>query len=77
LVVEAALTSYLSRDAADPLEAVLARRLDRISGNMERIERHITISNEALAVFVRLWLTSTPPPDAAPAAAQTKGFTLC
>lgn len=31
-------------------------------------------SNEALAVFVRFWLSSTPPlPDAALAAAQTKG----
>jgi hypothetical protein len=27
---------------------------------MELIERHVTISNEALAVFVRFWLTSTP-----------------
>jgi len=41
---------------------------------MEIIERHMTISNEALAVFVRFWLTSTPPlPDTALAAAQTKG----
>ena len=41
---------------------------------MELIERHVTISNEALAVFVRFWLTSTPAlPDTALAAAQTKG----
>jgi hypothetical protein len=41
---------------------------------MELIERHITIANEALAVFVRFWLTSTPAlPDTALAAAQTKG----
>ena len=41
---------------------------------MEMIERHVTISNEALAVFTRFWLTSTPAlPDAALAAAQTKG----
>ena len=41
---------------------------------IERLERHVTISNEALAVFVRFWLTSTPPlPDAALAAAQAKG----
>jgi hypothetical protein len=41
---------------------------------MERLERHIAISNEALAVFVRFWLTSTPPlPDTVLAAAQTKG----
>jgi hypothetical protein len=42
--------------------------------HLERIERHIDISNEALAVFVRFWLTSTPAlPEAALAAAQTKG----
>jgi predicted transcriptional regulator len=74
LIVEAALASYLSPDAADRLEAALARRLDRMVRDMERIERHVTISNEALAVFVRFWLTSTPPlPDTALAAAQTKG----
>lgn len=74
LVVEAALESYLSPDGADRLEAALARRLDRLGRDMERIERHVTISNEAMAVFVRFWLTSTPPlPDAALAAAQTKG----
>lgn len=74
VVVETALTSFLSPDGADRLEAALARRLDRIDRRMERIERHVTISNEALAVFVRFWLTSTPQlPDNALAAAQTKG----
>ena len=74
LVVEAALASHLSPDGADRLEAALARRLDRITRHLERIERHVGISNEALAVFVRFWLTSTPSlPDAALAAAQTKG----
>ena len=74
LVVEAALASHLSPDGADRLEAALARRLDRMTRHMERIERHVDISNEALAVFVRFWLTSTPPlPDAALPAAQTQG----
>ena len=74
LIVEAALTSHLSPDGADRLEAALARRLDRMTRQMELIERHVTISNEALAVFVRFWLTSTPAlPDAALAAAQAKG----
>jgi hypothetical protein len=41
---------------------------------MDRIERHVGISNEALTVFVRFWLISTPPlPDGALAAAQMKG----
>jgi hypothetical protein len=73
LVVETALASLLSPDGADRLEAALARRLDRMTRQIERLERHVTISNEALAVFVRFWLTSTPPlPDVALAAAQTK-----
>ncbi len=74
LVVEAALASHLSPDGADRLEAALARRLDRMNRQIERLERHATISNEAIAVFVRFWLTSTPPlPDTALSAAQIKG----
>ncbi len=73
-VVEAALASHLSPDGADRLEAALARRLDRITRAIERLERHSTIGNEALALFVRFWLTSVPPlPDSAQAAAQAKG----
>src|SRR3981081_2560234 len=74
LVVEAALASHLSPDGADRLEAALARRLGRMPRQMERLERHVTISNEAVALFIRFWLTSTPPlPDTAQAAAQAKG----
>ena len=74
LVVEAALASHLSPDGADRLEAALARRLDRMTRQIERLERHVTISNEALALFVRFWLTATPPlPDTAQVAAQAKG----
>ena len=41
---------------------------------IERLERHDAIGNEALALFVRFWLTSTPPlPDSALPAAQAKG----
>src|ERR1700720_893339 len=61
LVVEAALASHLSPDGADRLEAALARRLDRMTRQIELIERHVTISNEALAVLVRFWLTARPP----------------
>src|SRR5712692_11379531 len=74
LVVETALASHLSPDGADRLEAALARRLDRMTRQLERLERHGRISGEALALFVRFWLTSTPPlPDAAQTAAQAKG----
>jgi len=75
VVVEAALASFLSPDGADRLEAALGRRLDRFGRQMERLERHAAIGNEALALFVRFWLTHTPPlPDTASAAAQAKGM---
>src|ERR1700761_2838829 len=73
-VVETALSSYLSPDNSERMEAALGRRLDRLTRQVERLERHVTISNEALALFVRFWLTVTPPlPDTAQPAAQAKG----
>lgn len=74
LIVETALASFLSPDGPERLEGALGRRLDRLSRQVERLERHISISNEALALFVRFWLTATPPlPDTAQSAAQAKG----
>jgi predicted transcriptional regulator len=74
LIVETALASFLSPDASERLEGALGRRLDRLTRQVERLERHVTISNEALALFVRFWLTATPPlPDTAEPAAQAKG----
>jgi predicted transcriptional regulator len=74
LIVETALASFLSPDAAERLEGALGRRLDRLTRAVERLERHVTITNEALALFVRFWLTATPPlPDTAQPAAQAKG----
>jgi hypothetical protein len=73
-VVENALTLYLSPDGEDKLEAAIGRRLDRLNRQMERMERHMTIANETLALFIRFWLTHTPPlPDTAQTAAQLKG----
>ena len=73
-IVEAAVTSFLSPDGADRMEAALARRLDRLSRQVQRLERDVTIGNETLALFVRFWLTVTPPiPSEAQASAQVKG----
>lgn len=73
-IVELAIRTYLSPDGADQLEAALVRRLDRLNRQLDRMERHIAISNETLALFVRFWLTHVPPlPDSAQAAAQAKG----
>lgn len=74
LIVETALASFLSPDSSERLEGALGRRLDRLVRQVERLERNVVISNEALALFVRFWLTATPPlPDAAQPAAQSKG----
>lgn len=74
LIVEAALASFLSPDGSERIEGAVGRRLDRLIRQVERLERNVTISNEALALFVRFWLTATPPlPDTAQPAAQAKG----
>ncbi len=74
LVAEAAIASFLSADGPDKLEAAFTRRLDRVSRQADRLERDIGISIEMLALFVRFWLTATPPaPDTSQAAAQAKG----
>jgi hypothetical protein len=73
-IVEAAVASFLSPDGADRREAAFARRLDRLSRQVQRLERNNGVTAEALAVFVRFFLTVTPPlPDEAKAAAQAKG----
>jgi len=73
-IVEAAVASFLSPDAADRREAAYARRLDRLSRQMQRLERNLGITAETLALFVHFWLIVTPPlPPEAQGAAQTKG----
>lgn len=74
LVAEAAIASFLSPDSAERQEAAFSRRLDRLSRQCERLERDVGISIEMLALFVRFWLTATPPtPEAAQAAARAQG----
>ena len=73
-MVETALASFLSPDNSERMEAALGKRLDRLTRQVERLERHVTISNETIALFVRFWLTATSPvPDSALPAAQAKG----
>lgn len=73
-IIEAALDSFLSPDGADRLEAALARRLDRLTRDVGRLEWHVELSNETLALFVRNWLNATPAlPDSATQAARAQG----
>jgi predicted transcriptional regulator len=73
-IVEAAVASFLSPDGADKREAALTRRLDRLTRQVQRLERDLGVTAEALALFVRFWLSVTPPlTGEAHAAAQAKG----
>lgn len=73
-IVEAALVSFLSPDGSERMEAAFSRRMDRVLRQIEQLERNVEIGNEALALFVRFWLTANPPlPDSAVALAQAKG----
>jgi len=73
-IVEAAVASFLSPDGADRREAAFTRRLDRLSRQMQRLERDVGLTAETLALFIRFWLTITPSlPNDAQAAAQAKG----
>lgn len=60
LVVEAALTSFLRPEDSDRREAAITRRLDRIARLLERLDRNDKFTFEAIALFVRHWLTSYP-----------------
>ncbi|CEF41423.1 CopG-like DNA-binding [Acetobacter senegalensis] len=74
-VIEAAVASFLSADASERLEAVFARRMDRIDRQIAGMDEDLAIMGETLALFIRFWLTVTPPlPDSAQASARAKGI---
>jgi hypothetical protein len=75
LIAEAAIASFLSPDAEDRKQAVIARRLDQLDRRVQRVERDVGIAIETLALFVRFWLSSTPAlPESAQAEARAKGL---
>src|ERR1700761_4093363 len=74
LVAEAAIASFLSPDDSDRREAAIAKRLDRIVRVLERLERNDGVTLETIGLFIRFWLTSTPPlPEQSGPAARAKG----
>lgn len=74
LVIEAAIRSFLTPDDADRREAAIAKRLDRVVRVLERMERNNGVTLEALAMFVRFWLTASPSlPEQTSVAARQKG----
>lgn len=74
-VIEAAVASFLSADASERLEAVFARRMDKIGRQIDGLDEDIAIVGETLSLFIRFWLTVTPPlPDSAQTSARAKGM---
>jgi len=74
LIAEGAILSFLTPDDSDRREAVVTRRLDLLTRQGERLERDLSIVAETVALFIRFWLTVTPPlPQSAQAAAQATG----
>ncbi len=74
LVAEAAIASFLSPDADEQREAAIAKRLDKLDRRMTRMERDVGISVEMIALFVRFWLSNTPPaPESERAAMRRQG----
>jgi hypothetical protein len=60
-IVELALEQFLANDTNPISDASLLRRLDHMSRTMGRMARDGQVALEALALFVRYYLTITPP----------------
>jgi predicted transcriptional regulator len=61
LIAEAAVASFLSPDADERREAAIAKRLDQQDRRLARLERDVGIAVETLALFIRIWINTTPP----------------
>ncbi|MCR4269042.1 CopG family transcriptional regulator [Nitratireductor sp. ZSWI3] len=73
-IIEAAVASFLSGDTADRLEAAMSRRLDRLGRHVDGLDEDLAILGETLSLFIRFWLTITPPiPETAKESARAKG----
>ncbi|PRD40544.1 CopG family transcriptional regulator [Phyllobacterium phragmitis] len=73
-IVEAAVASFLSGDTSEKLEAAMSRRLDRLGRQVDTLDEDLAILGETLSLFIRFWLTITPPlPDSAKESARAKG----
>lgn len=73
-IVAAALSSFLSPDGGDQREAAIAKRLDRLSRQFDKLERDQNILIETVALYVRYFLTvSTPVPEVHQDGARAQG----
>ena len=73
-VIAAALSSFLSPEGADRREAAIAKRLDKLTHQYERVARDQTILIETLALFIRYYLSvTTAIPESLQETARTQG----
>jgi hypothetical protein len=73
-IIAAALAAFLAPESGDQREAIIAKRLDRLSRQFDKLERDQNILIETLALYVRYYLTvSSPVPEAHQAAARAQG----
>lgn len=60
-VVNEALEKFLNPERDEASINALGRRLDRLNRHLERLDRNQRITLETLALFIRYFLTITPP----------------
>jgi|TARA_R110002094_G_scaffold203278_2_gene174419 hypothetical protein len=60
-IVDRALAALFAGDTDDQRDAAITRRLDRLTRQFGRLERHHLILGETVSTFVRYFLTVTPP----------------
>ncbi len=73
-IVNDALDRFLNPERDATFEKAMLRRLDQMSKSQAKIERNESITSETLALFVRYFLTITPPlPQAEQASAHALG----
>ena len=60
-IVDEALDQYLNPERRRMLDEATLRRMDRISSSVSIVARDVAIATETLSLFVRYFLTITPP----------------
>lgn len=73
-IVNDALDRFFNPEQDTETSSALIRRLDRMSRSMDRLDRNLAIELETVALFIRYFLTITPPlPEADQASAHALG----